>query len=198
VASVQPDPIVLIHGIATISPVMWLLRWRLNKAGFPVFYWSYGSLFRSIEEHSHRLADYLTQEQLASRRFHIVAHSMGSIVCRSTMAQFPLPHLHRVVWLAPPNGGSPIARVASSILGKVVIPTRELSDAPTSFVNKLPKPRGENLGIIAAKYDLLVPEAKTRLINGEAFQSLHATHNSLLFSKRVVEMIARFLRTGEF
>ncbi len=177
---------------------MWLVGRRLRAAGFRVVNWKYFSWFDSIENHSRRFSDFLGTTLVGERRFHIVAHSMGSIIVRASLNRARLLNLGRLVLLAPPNGGSPVARIASIFVGWIVQPSRELSDRTKSFVNRLPSSREFEIGIIAAKYDLLVPPQKTHLPGQTQHATLFATHNSLLLSGVACKMITSFLRTGDF
>ena len=192
------DTIVLVHGIAANRLVMWPMASRLRAAGYIVHSWHYASLFQSIEKHAGRLYAFLANDLAAASRVHIVAHSMGAIVARAALNRGQLPNLGRVVLLAPPNTGSPVARMASTILGNLVPPTRELSDQPGSFVNQLPANCSVEVGVIAARYDLLVPALNTHLAGETDHQCLVALHSSLLISPAVVTKTVNFLTTGRF
>ncbi len=194
----ENEMIVLIHGFGTVRIVMWLLARRLRASGFRVVQWNYLSLFSPIESHAKRLHDFLAAQNLRERRFHIVAHSMGSIITRAALNRSQLPSLGRIVLLAPPNAGSPVARLASMIVGSLVTPARELSDRSSSYVNQLKTSSEIDIGIIAARYDLLVPAKNTHLPSERKHAILFASHNSLLFSRTACNMTVQFLRTGEF
>jgi pimeloyl-ACP methyl ester carboxylesterase len=190
--------VVLVHGFGAKRAVMWPLASRLRANGFRVLNWNYLSLFATIETHANRFCDFLATQLSLEPRFHIVAHSMGSIVTRAALNRSSLPNLGRLVLLAPPNAGSPAARLASFLIGRVVTPTRELSDQESSYVNQLKQQTEFDVGILAARYDILVPTRNTHLCGERMHEILCATHNSLLFSRAVSTKIASFLRTGDF
>lgn len=192
---VAPELIVLVHGFGAPRVVMWLLAKRLRACGFRVIPWNYASLFTKIDVHAAKLHSFLAT-QSAEPRIHIVAHSMGSIVTRAALARAPVPNLGRVVLLAPPNAGSPVARFASIFVGGLITPTRELADRPSSFVNRLRSNDTTEVGIIAARYDFLVPLKNTHLLHESMHVTLNATHNSLLFSRLTCQHIVSFLRLG--
>lgn len=192
------DTIVLIHGIAAKRLAMWPLAYRLRAAGFAVRPWSYASLFQSIDAHACRLHEFLSVELADVERVHIVAHSMGAIVARAALNQGSLPNLGRVVLLAPPNSGSPLARLTSTVLGSILPPTRELSDRPLSYVNQLHANSTLEVGVIAARYDLFVPARNTHLVGQRDHQRVMASHNSLLASRKVAQKTVNFLRNGRF
>ena len=194
----ERELVVIVHGFGATQSVMWPLAGRLKSSGFRICFWDYLSLFASIETHAERFSEYLSTKLSCEPRFHIVAHSMGAVVTRAALNRSSLPNLGRIVFLAPPNGGSPVARIASSVLGRLVKPTRELSSSPSSYVNQLKTDSKFEIGIIAARFDLLVPETNTHLPSQRQHKTIIATHNSLLLSRSACAMTARFLRTGAF
>ncbi len=196
--AVEEDLIVLVHGFGAQRLVMWPFACLLRARGFRVQHWSYVSLFDPIEKHAIRLFDFLHSVTSTEHRFHIVAHSMGCIVAQSALNRGVLPNLGRLVMLAPPNAGSPVARIASNWFGRILIPTRELSDAKTSYVNKLERTSKVEVGIIAARFDVLVPVRNTHLPNEKEHVVINATHNSLLLSLKASRLTARFLTRGLF
>jgi pimeloyl-ACP methyl ester carboxylesterase len=192
------DLVILVHGFSAKRLVMWPLALRLRNEGFRVRQWSYPTLFDRIESHARRLREFLQTELTGERRIHIVAHSMGCIVVRAALNETTLKNLGRVVMLAPPNRGSPVAGVLSQVLGWVLVPTQELSDRPTSYVNRLGDTANMEVGILAAKYDLLIPLRNTRLASESKHDVVVGTHNSILFSPRVGAKAACFLKTGDW
>lgn len=116
----------LVHGFGAIRLVMRPLAYQLRSRGFRVQHWTYLSLFDPIERHAIRFFDFLRTDTATERRFHIVAHSMGSIFSLAALNRGVFPNLGSLILLAPPNRGSPVARIASKIVGRVIIPTCEL------------------------------------------------------------------------
>lgn len=193
-----PDMIVLIHGFAASRLVMAPLRLRLQRSGFRVTPWSYWSLMVSVQQHGANLNDFLKSSLGQESRIHIVAHSMGSIVARAALASGPTENMGRAVFLAPPNRGTPVARHAAKLLGRVCPPIADLSDAKDSFVNSLADSVPLELGVIAARFDLLVPVANTHLPYQRDHIVLNATHNSLLLSNTAAKLAASFIAHGQF
>ncbi len=190
--------VVLVHGFGAKRAVMWPLANRLRTSGFRVLNWNYLSLFATIETHANHFRDFLGTQLFKEPRFHIVAHSMGSIVTRAALNRSSFPNFGRLVLLAPPNAGSPAARFASFFIGRVITPTRELSDHASSYVNLLKEQAELDVGILAAKYDILIPSKNTHLRGERMHETVCATHNSLLFSRAVSTKIATFLHSGDF
>lgn len=174
---------------------MWLLAWRLKRCGFDVHNWGYFSLFGSIEKHSQRFEAFLTRLQDSSGLpIHIVAHSMGSIICRQVLLSQKI-QVRRVVMLTPPNQGSHVAS-RFSWLGKVVPAIAELSDRRTSYVCNLREPSGYEIAIIQAQYDFLIHESATLLSCAKAITKLPVMHSGVLYSRRTFDCVVNFIRNG--
>ncbi len=139
-ATVGTETIVLIHGLISHPWIMKPLEWRFRQAGFATRNWGYRSLSQSNADHARAFAEYLhaVDAEPTMNRFHIVAHSMGSIITRCVLQHHQFHHLGRVVMLCPPNRGSHMARRASQWIGQRIRTLAEISDATDSFVNQLP------------------------------------------------------------
>lgn len=191
-----PDAVVLVHGFAGKRLWMIPLCARLRSQGFRVSNWAYASLLGSLEQHATRLYQHLTTELAEKSRVHLVAHSMGAIVVRTALSMGPVANLGRVVLIAPPNSGSPVARIAGRLVGRICQPIAELSDHGTSYVNKLPVHSALDIAVIAGRFDVLIPIANTHLAGEREHIVLNATHNSLLFSRVAASLASSFLSTG--
>lgn len=196
VTKANPKPtVVLVHGIASKGFWMTFLGARLRKLGYTTVTFSYNSLVGSIEKHASRLSTSLGKRE---GEYHIVAHSMGGIVTRVAINQGVLAGLRRVVLIAPPNQGSPIARLLSPVFHPVCPAMTQLSSAPGSFVQSLGHPMDVDLGIISAKYDVMVPHRKTLLEQAKDHKLIAGSHNSLLFQSDVARYVDCFLQSGNF
>lgn len=197
-ASNRRGLVVLIHGLACNPLVMRGLERHLRSDGYQTYCWGYRSLRGSVDDHARQLRCQLDVLAEQSDVIHFVAHSMGSIVARRALCHRPLPQVGRVVLIAPPNRGSPLAGIAAPLLRRVFPPIGELSNRVGSFVNCIPATDELDVGVIAGRFDLLVPGAST-LIPGQADHiSLPATHTSLLFQASVARQVRSFLRKGAF
>lgn len=192
------DLVVLVHGFFGKRIWMYPLSFRMRRHGFRTSSWTYSSLTGSIEEHGQWLREHLLTDLAEEPRIHILAHSMGSIIVRQALSVGKVPNLGRVVFLAPPNRGSPVARRAERLVGSIWRVVSDLSDRSDSFVNRMPSRCLADFGIIAAKYDALVPASHTHLDGEQNHRTLSATHNSLLFSRTAANLAGQFLRTGRF
>ncbi len=127
-----------------------------------------------------------------------VAHSMGSIIARAAMRNNNFDNLNRVVLLAPPNSGSHVAKYAALVFGAICRPISELSSNEQSYVNQLPKTTEYETGVIASKFDILVPVENTMMDGLSDYKIVNGTHNSLLFSGKIASMADNFIKTGKF
>jgi pimeloyl-ACP methyl ester carboxylesterase len=190
--------VVLVHGIATPRWVLKRIASRLERYGFRAVPWFYPSLFKGIEHHAERLRRFLLKAFHESGPIHVVAHSMGCIVSMVAIAGLPDQAIGRIVWIAPPIRGSPIARFLTPVLGRLFPPISQLSSSKGSWVNHLNVQIKQDVGIISGAADWLVQPPYTAYNGKEIHLALFASHNSLLFSDRVIAEISSFLSVGAF
>jgi pimeloyl-ACP methyl ester carboxylesterase len=188
----------VIHGFTCHR--FWLrpLCRRFRRKGYAVENYGYKSCFRPIGVHAEALHAHLRDDLAASKRIDIFAHSMGSLVTRMALAQGDIKNLGRLVLLAPPSRGTPVARFASPLIGGLCKCVSDMSDADSSFANQLPRHAPTDVGVIAAKFDTLVPNRCTHLDNESDHITLWHSHNSLLFSRKVSDLADHFFREGRF
>ena len=192
--------VVLIHGWVSHRALMKPLEWRFQRLGYATRNWGYHSLRGSIEQHAVEFASYLDalQKSATDATFHIVAHSMGSIITRCVLQHHHFEQLGRVIMLCPPNRGSHMARRASTLLRRNLRTLDEITDRADSLVNQLPTSTGAQVGIVAARNDLVVDLNATHLDDARDFVIVPGMHNSVLFKQNVVDLCANFLRDGCF
>ncbi len=176
------------------------LAWQIRRAGYATQCFGYRSLLGSIERHASRFGQFI-RELDTSKRFdqlHIVAHSMGSIVTRQALLRETPASLARIVMLAPPNQGSPVA----TFLSKRVVPCcrtlAQLTDDQQGFVINLPEPEGLEIGIVAGVRDRVIPDSSSRLRNQTDRVSVNSGHNGLLVRPAAIRQVIRFLNDGRF
>ncbi len=190
-----PRPtVVLVHGLLAHPLTMWPLGRRLERAGFAVESFGYASWGHSIDAIAGRLARDVLRR---TGPVHVVTHSMGAIVLRTAAANHALP-LGRVVLLAPPNHGSPVATRLGSPLRRFLPALDQLADRPDSFVNSLPSEPPFEFGVIAAAGDHVVPEPSTHLPGERDHRVLPGRHGLLPFRGETAAEVVHFFRHGTF
>ncbi len=70
-------------------------------------------------------------------------------------------------------------------------PWNELSDDSNSYVNRLPKAEDLHVGVIACRFDWLVPVEATHLEGEMVHLVLNESHHSVLWSNRVFNRYSR-------
>lgn len=193
------ETVVFIHGWISHRFIMKPLEWRMRRAGYDTHNWGYRSLHATIEKHAEDFAAYLHKlDQSSSAPFHIIAHSMGSIVTRWVLQHHQFTKLGRIVMLCPPNRGSHMASRVSRVLRGSLGTLDQISDRPDSFVNCLPAQTGKQIGIVIASGDLVVQANATQLDDATDYATVPGMHNSVLFKQSVVDLCVRFLKSGSF
>jgi len=199
-ASPKRETVVLVHGLAANRSILWPLQRSLRRRGYRTHNWGYSSIRGEIQSLSSSLSGELQKlnaDPLVGR-FHLVTHSMGSILARAALASHDFSQLKRVVMLGPPHGGSRVATQLARSLGWFCQPLVQLSDCPDSLVNNLVEPTGYEIGIIAAAQDRVVRIDDTCLSCQSDHIVVNSGHTSMLFRREVADLIESFLRQGRF
>ena len=188
---------VLVHGFASGRRHFWYLERKLKQIGYQATIWRYNSFRGPLTRHSTRLREHLASLVAENDTgVHIVAHSMGTIVSRLALSE-TLDGFGKLVLLAPPNHGIPLARVVSNVL-PTEASVAQLSSAPGGMIRQMQPNPDLVIGNIAARFDPIVPMSSTHLPHQTDHISITASHNSLLFQPSVCRLIDRFLKTERF
>ena len=203
--------VVFVHGLWMNGLELTWLRRKVAKSGFETRQFVYPTVRRGLARNAEalfRFADRLQAEEL-----HFVGYSLGGVVTLDMLMHFgaELPP-GRVVLIGSPVCGSHAAKgIAERRWGRVLLgesaPDCLLEDHASAW-------RGEReLGVIAgtrsvglgkvfgelpSPNDGTVAVAETRLVNETDRIELPLTHATLMFSRRVAEVAASFLRSGRF
>lgn len=218
--SVEPEHVLLLHGLGRTRLSMQRIANQLEREGFRVTNLSYPSRTTPLEDLA---ADWLPAQLAApaiaaAPRVHIVTHSLGGILVRLWLRDNPAPaNLGRVVMLAPPNAGSEVPdrlRRFPPFRWFTGLNGRRLGTGPADLPRTLgPWPGSTSeLGIIAGNRTLnplfsswlpgaddgKVTVASTHLEGERAHVVLPYSHTWLGYRFRTLAEISGFLRTGGF
>ena len=195
----RPAHVVLIHGLGGSPIVLRPLAYRIRRCGYTTSTFGYSSWRKSIEHHATSFRRHLDriESDSAIDRFHIVAHSMGSIVTRQALLDSPASKLGRIVMLGAPNQGSPVARLLGNVL-PFCKTLRQISNHPSSFVRNLPEPQSVEIGIVAARHDRVIPENNSHLSTESDHVVLFSGHNGLLVRPAAARQVVSYLNNGHF
>ncbi len=208
------ETVVLMHGLNRTSHSMSKMSRELERDGYTVINCGYPSRKADIQTLTDKLFDDLAPRIRTAGKVHFVTHSMGGILLRTYLRDHTLNNLGRVVMLAPPNSGSPLAdrlsliRLYRWISGPA---GRQLSTGSDSWPTRLPSADYE-VGVIAGDrsvnpiLSLMIPGAddgkvsvaSTALPGMKDFLRLHVTHTFLMCNRQVIRQTTHFLEQGCF
>ena len=196
----QDEIVVLVHGLMRSSMSMAMLGSRLRDAGFRTEGFDYPSTRESVAANGGRLRTLLTDLDADSEvaRIHLVTHSMGALIARAALAESTPQKVQRMVMLAPPNAGSDLARWLEPVLGGVLAPLGDLSNADGSAARSLPIPAAVEIGVIAASMDHAVSEELTHIEGESDHKIVTGMHSFLMYQPSVAADVVEFLRKGRF
>ena len=208
--------IYLIHGFGSVGLELEKIRNAINEKGYVNEIYTYHSLVDDVDLVGQKLFEKIQSENFDSISF--VTHSMGALVVRSLYEHIDsltvFPFIHRIVMIAPPNNGSPVADFIAqfSFVKYIVGPNiNNLTTNPVIGAGKYPLPTCE-VGLIAGSYagkkgfnifikgdndGVLIPEnTKMGIEKDVAF--VKSWHVGLLFNKKVIKLVMTFLDKGRF
>lgn len=201
--------VIVVHGLWLHGVVMTRFCARLRRAGFRAVTFSYPSLRRPAAEHAAALARFIERTQAG--RIHLVAHSLGGLICLLCLREDPDARIGRVVLLGAPVAGSAVAlRLAGSspgrwLLGRArAVLTRGIEARPARDVavgvvaGTLGLGMGRLVMPLPGPHDGTVRVDETRLPWAADFITLPVSHTGMMFSSRVAAAVTGFLRTGHF
>ena len=210
------NKVYLIHGYAGLGLELENIHKVIKKEGFESEIYVYPSLSKDIDSVGVELFKKIQKENYDTVSF--VTHSMGALVVRSlyehidSLSSFPF--IYRIVMIAPPNNGSPVADFFAqfSFIKFIVGPNvNNLTSNPVTGASKYPIPTCE-VGIIAGSYGkkkgfnifikddndgVVIPE-QTKLGIEKDIVFVKSWHIGLLFDKKVIKYVITFLQNGKF
>lgn len=205
----NPETVILVHGLYMNGMDMSLLRKRLDHAGFNTLRFSYHSLKNTPLENALALQSFV--ETIQSPVMHFVCHSLGGLVIRHLFHNYPEQRPGRVVTLGTPHTSSSAAlRLYESSHARWVLG----NSAKSGLLGDVPPWRNTHeLGVIAGTLRLglgmfvpgiprpndgTVAVAETRLDGMADHITLPVSHFGMLLSSAVARQTIHFLRNGHF
>ncbi len=180
---------------------MCLLARRLSAAGYRVVNLGYPSRHGTVASLATVVGDGLEAGRRAGApRIHFVTHSLGGILVRQYFQGGCPPDAGRVVMIAPPNCGTPLAdrhRRTWWFACYAGPAGAELGRAPDSLPNRL-GPVDLEIGVIAGGRDGKVPVGCTRLAEMRDWLVVPHAHTFIMNSREVARQAVAFLRDGRF
>lgn len=211
----QEDIVILLHGLGRTSRSMWPLERALGAHGYRVVNVNYPSTRTAIDHLVTHLRDEIARCcDDPTLKLHFVTHSLGGILARAYLKQFPLTHVGRVVMLSPPNQGSELVDILRSAwwFRMMTGPAgQQLGTEPISVPNSL-GPVSFELGIITGSATLnpvssiMIPGLddgtvavdRARVEGMRDFLVVPYGHTFIMMREVVIEQVLHFLGTGHF
>jgi len=206
----------LIHGYGGLGIELSLIKKVIEKEGYITEIYTYPSLVKDVDSVGNDLFHKIQTEKIDTVSF--VTHSLGALIVRSMYEHLDsltaFPFIHRIVMIAPPNNGSPVADFLAqfSFVKYIVGPNiNNLTTNPQTGAGKYPIPscevgliagsfggkRGYNIFIKGDNDGLLTPE-NTKMGIEKDVVFVKSGHTELLFNKLVLRYVVRFLKVGRF
>jgi pimeloyl-ACP methyl ester carboxylesterase len=206
----QPEAVVLVHGLWVHGLAMELMRRRIAHCGYRALAYSYPSMRLTMAENAERLARYC--RELATPRVNLVGHSMGGLIVLQALENATGFTPGRVVLTGTPVAGCHAARRLARLPGGRVALGYSMPEwmEPATFAAR----GGREIGVIAGRMaigigrivapdlqrpcDGVVSVAETRFPAMRDHIVLNVSHTGILFSRAVARQICAFLRDGAF
>ncbi len=206
----QPEAVVLVHGLWVHGFVMELMRRRIARCGYRALAYSYPSMRLTIAENAERLARYC--RELAAPRVNLVGHSMGGLIVLRALESATGFTPGRIVLTGTPVAGSFAARRLAGLPGGRAALGRSMPEWMKSATYAAR--HGSEIGVIAGRMpvgigrivapdlqrpcDGVVSVAETRFPGMRDHIVLNVSHSGMLVSRAVARQICAFLRDGRF
>jgi len=203
--------IVVIHGLWMHGLALGILRNRLaQRTEWPASAFSYRSVSRALPENARRLRRRI--DEIDAATVHLVGHSLGGVLALQMLNLFPTDRIGRIVCLGSPLVDSSAARRLSrwgpgrKVVGRTlrdgvleqplvsVDGSREVGVIAGSVALGL----GAIVGRLDSPHDGVVSVRETQLPGIADHLVLPVNHIGMLFSSKVAEQAAHFLRNGTF
>jgi len=207
----QSSAIVAIHGLWMHGLQLGMLRNRLaQRTGWSTTTFSYRSVTRALPENARRLRRCV--DEIEADTVHLVGHSLGGVLALQMLNLFPTDKVGRIICLGSPLVDSSAARrLAHWELGRRIVGhtlrhavlEQPLVSADGSrqigvIAGSVALGIGAIVGKLDAPHDGVVSVGETRLPGITDHIVLPVNHIGLVFSSKVADQTANFLRFGSF
>lgn len=196
------ETVFLLHGLGRSRASMMILAGRLESEGYETVLVPYVPSLVSLAV----IADALREDirRRKPERYHLIGHSLGSVIIRQGFAKGYPPGLGRVVMLAPPNRSPRLAALASRhALFRLAAGDSGAKLADAEFYRRLPAPTvpfaviAGDRGRPGEPNDGILTVDETKLDGMARFHVVHHTHTFLMNARETFGFCLDFLRESE-
>ena len=213
------DYVVLVHGLDWFRNTLEPTAEYLHAAGYETLNVRYPSRKVANPEAAAQWVRQVVGEHCRDphKRIHLVGHSMGALVVREYLADGKPARLGRVVFLAAPNQGTPLAEpLRWKPLGALFSPAaaascgqpgrgagsgrraEEIDDAPGVLMGTQPGWFPLFSLFMKGADDGVVPVDSGRLRGMAEFRVVRTSHTAMPRNPEALGEVLRFLRQGQF
>ncbi len=197
------NTVALLHGVWMPRATMAWLAARLRAAGFSTELVGYPSVFGTGEPAFDAVAERLRDADA------VVAHSLGGLMTMEALRHAPELSIRRVVCLGSPLAGSAVAmqlgkhRLTRPVLGRsldlLMRGTGTVETVATGMIAGVtPRGAGRWIARLPMPQDGTVSVAETQVPGLADHLQMPVTHTRLVYSAKVAQQTAHFLRHGRF
>ena len=208
------DGVVLLHGIFRTHRSMQPLARFLEKHGYKVHNSGYPSTRHSLEDIPSIIApDIHAFAKGCEGKIHFIGYSMGGLLIRSYLKQYPMERLGRIVMAGTPNGGSEVADFVKNwwVYKKFYGPAGQQLITNHANLQHLFGELNYEVGIIAGnrsidplgsyiiggENDGKVSVESTRLEGMKAHVVIPVSHTFMPTNRKMWELALEFIQQGE-
>ena len=193
-------PVLCVHGFLRNGTCTWGLRRALERGGRPTLAVSMGRPFRRLRHYVTPVAAALRELTVSypGTTIDVVAHSLGGIVLRRTLAEHPdlAASVGRIVTLGSPHRGT-----GTAYRTPLAPETRHLHPGSTTL-GELPDfavsaPRAEVITIAAVPDFIVYPQSTSHLPGSRAVDFPGVSHPGLLTERAVIDYVVKALGAGD-
>jgi alpha-beta hydrolase superfamily lysophospholipase len=207
-----PERVFLLHGMARTPLSMWVMKKRLEGAGYPCSLFGYSvarkDLGEIVEDFVARVRETVEDASSHSLRYAVVGHSLGNVIARLAYPRLP-PGWCRFAMLAPPNrvpvmahalGDNPIYRATTGDTGQKLtdeafFAALPMPDVPSLIIAGTRGPRAAWLPFGGEPNDAILKVAETEL-EGVPTIEVAGIHTFLMNRRDVFAAIREFFAGG--
>ena len=220
----QRNRTILIHGLHQTALIMRPLAKRLQAQGLDTHQYGYRSMRDGIQTNSQRLNKWLEQNHYPDQPIDLVGHSLGGLIIRDFVYDYPQWQIGHCVTLGTPHMGSICAdyiwRLTPAMVGKSYLDALDGTVAPLPehiTLGVIAGNRPYGLGQVFLQYhnrklrktdsplldEYLVHDGtvylkETKLDAATDHLIMPVSHTGMLIDKNVAEQTIYFLQHGQF
>ena len=220
----QKNRVILLHGLHHAPFIMRPLAKHLQAAGFDTHRYGYRSMRDGIKINSARLNAWLEENHHPDQPIDLVGHSLGGLIIRDFVTQYPKWQIGRCVTLGTPHMGSICAdymwRLSPAIVGRSYIDALDGTVAPlleNITLGVIAGNRPHGMGLLFLQYhnhklrqkdsplfdehlvhDGTVYLKETKIEAAVDYIVMPVSHTGMLIDINVANQVIYFLQHGEF